>query len=64
MIDFKILITTNERCLILKKACQCKGSSSGPRLMFKEHKREEEIAVFTYAKMACDVCNKPWGEVS
>lgn len=47
---------------MLRKACECKSAtSSGPRMIVKQHKELSHI-IFTaiYARMVCDRCNTPW----
>ena len=52
-----------------KKACACKGKSSGPRIWFKLgawHKSENRLSSTLdggFAQMVCDVCETPWKKV-
>ena len=46
---------------MLKKQCDCKGTSSGPRYVNQTEEREGKIVWVTkYHRMVCDVCDKPW----
>lgn len=46
---------------MLRKACECKSTSTGPRMIVKETKELSHI-IFTaiYARIVCDRCNTPW----
>lgn len=54
----------------LKKQCDCKGTSSGPRFIMPrfrqqfEHVNTNEVVRITgitgFVAMACDVCDTPW----
>ena len=46
----------------LKKACNCKGTSSGPRITMKNSSKNPEGYVVDLEEhaMVCDVCDTPW----
>lgn len=50
---------------ILQKACGCRGSSSGPRVVTQAVRSPRAPGVWFFLKatlvsMACDVCDEPW----
>jgi hypothetical protein len=45
----------------MRKKCQCKGTSSGPRYIVKAVPVEGGHAcTVDYVYHACDVCDEPW----
>ncbi len=54
---------TPERFMLWKR-CRCRGSSSGPRLIFGDqrvHGDTTEVTVL-FALFACDRCDTPWAD--
>jgi len=48
---------------ILRKACECVGPSSGPRIVGKPSKTPEgslNRVTMRIASVACDLCDAPW----
>ena len=48
--------------VLLSKQCNCRGTSSGPRIVTSRQVEKNGAYTMTvsFVEMACDVCDTPW----